>query len=225
MRKVNNIVSIYNRVQKLISMWCRNDDYQVQKFGWNLDENMVQKLIDGGCMKICTPILVDKKTGLPLNIGGNTKLMRFANINEYYYFEIVSSLVDQIGRDYKLRYSGSQAKTIGVVRMVAHHLFTSEYPLRVSKSPLCTKNTMRDITDRLADMYPRVFQCLRGFPTIKGNVPSVIGWNYATRERFLNHITWYYGKEKMVFNLTDYDPYVFDDKLLEESYLKNKLRR
>lgn len=176
-------------------------------------------------MKISTPILVDKKTGLPLNIGGNPKLMRFANINEYYYFEIVSSLVDQIGKDYKIRHSGSQVKTIGIVRMVAHHLLTSEYPLRVSKSSLCTKNTMRDITDRLAEMYPMVFQCLRGFPTARGNVPSVIVWNYAVRERFLNHVTWYYGKNREVFNLLEYDPYVFEDGVSEDNYLKNKLRR
>lgn len=176
-------------------------------------------------MKIATPVLVDKKTGLPLNIGGNPKLMRFANINEYHYFEIVSSLVDQIGKEYKVRYSGSQAKTISVVRMVAHHLFTSEYPLRVSKTSLCTKNTMRDITDRLAEIYPNLFQCLRGFPTIKGNIPSVISWNYTVREKFLNHITWYYGKEKTVFNLLEYDPYVFEDVLSEENYLKKRLRR
>lgn len=176
-------------------------------------------------MKIFTPTLVDKKTGLPLNIGGNPKLMRFANINEYHYFEIVSELVDQIGKEYKLRHSGSQRKTIDIVRMVAHHLLTSEYPLRISKTAVCTKNTMRDITDRLAEVYPRVFQCLRGFPTIKGNIPPVIAWNHTVREKFLHHITWHYGREGKVFNLVEYDPYVFEDKLLEESYLKNKLRR
>lgn len=176
-------------------------------------------------MKISTPILVDRKTGIPLNIGGSPKLMRFANINEYCYFEIVSSLVDQIGRDYKLRHSGSQAKTVGVVRMVAHHLLTSEYPLRISKTTLCTKNTMRDITDRLAEMYPMVFQCLRGFPTVRGNVPSVIAWNYTIREKFLHHITWYYGKHKGVFNLLGYDPYSLEDGMLEERYLKNRLNK
>lgn len=174
-------------------------------------------------MKVMTPRLVDRKTGLPLNIGGNPKLMRFANINEYHYFEIVGGLVDQISREYKLRHSGSQVKTITIVRMVAHHLLTSEYPLRISKNLLCTKNTMRDITDRLSEIYPMIFQCLRGFPTVKGNIPSVIAWNYGVREKFLHHITWYFGRSGDVFNLAEYDPYVFEDSTLEDKYLKRKI--
>lgn len=176
-------------------------------------------------MRIFTPTLVDRKTGLPLNTGGDPRFMKLININEYYYFEIISGVIDQIEKEYKLRYSGAQRRTMEVVRMVVHHLLTSEYPLRISKTALCSKNTMRNIADRLSEVYPRMFQCLRGFPSDRGNVPSVITWRYKTRERFLTHTTWNYKKHRVVFDLIEYDPYVFEDKLLEESYLKNKLRR
>jgi hypothetical protein len=83
---------------------------------------------------------------------------------------------------------------------------------------------MRDITDRLSDIYPRMFNCLRGFPTLKGNVPSVITWNYSVRERFLKDVMKYYHQTGEVFNLVEYEVEEVDDVEVEKRYLANKAK-
>jgi hypothetical protein len=168
--------------------------------------------------------LVDKKTGRPLNTLGNPRSMKYLDICAYEYSKVVSILINQVASEYKLVYNGSHMKTLEVVRAVMYQLLMTEYPLRISKTALCSSHTMRDTTDRLSDIYPRLFNCLRGFPTLKGNVPSVITWNYGVRERFLKDVMKNYHSTSEVFNLAEYEVPVVDDIEVEKRYLANKAK-
>ena len=121
-------------------------------------------------------------------------------------------------------YSGSKTKTVEVVMAVMYQLLTTEYPLRISKTALCSSNTMKGITDRLDELYPRLFKCLRGFPTLRGNVPSVITWNHGVRETFLKDVMKHYHSTGGVFKLNEYEVPVVDDVEAEKRYLANKAK-
>lgn len=174
-------------------------------------------------MKIKTG-LVDRKTGLPLNTDGNIRLVKYLDVGAYEYAEVVSILVNQVTGNYKVSYNGSKVKTLKVVRAVIYQLLMVEHPLRISKVSLCSSNTMKDITDRIGEMYPRLFKCLRGFPSLKGHVPSVISWNYGVRELFLKDVMKHYHSTGEVFNLADYEVPVVDESEVEKRYLANKAK-
>lgn len=174
-------------------------------------------------MKIKTG-LVDKNTKRPLNTCGSPRAMKYLDVCAYEYSKVVGLLVDQATKEYKRVHSGSQVKTLEVVSAVMYQLLMNEHPLRISKTLLCSSNTMKGITDRIDDMYPRLFKCLRGFPTLKGNVPSVITWNYGVRERFLKDVMKYYHQTGEVFNLVEYEVEEVEDVGVEERYLANKAK-
>lgn len=171
-------------------------------------------------MKVQTGAL-DRKTGLPLNTEGDVRMMRYLDVSSYEYSEMVSLLVNQVADEYKRVFNGSQIKTIKVVGAVMHQLLMTELPLRISKTTLCSSNTMKDITDRLGKMYPRLFKCLRGYPTRTHQVPSIIAWNYGVRELFMKAIAKHYHSKGKVLSLVDYVPSE-DEDLLEKRYLANK---
>lgn len=174
-------------------------------------------------MKIKTG-LVDKDTGKPLNTEGNPRSMKYLDLCAYEYSKVVSLLINQVAKEYKVAYSGSKTKTIEVVMAVIYQLLTTEYPLRISKTVMCSSNTMKGIIDRLDVMYPILFKSLRGFPTLRGNVPSVITWNYGVREPFLKDVMKHYHSTGEVFKLNEYKVPVVDDVEAEKRYLANKAK-
>lgn len=173
-------------------------------------------------MKVQTGAL-DRKTGLPLNTEGDVRMMRYLDVSSYEYSEIVSLLVAQVADEYKRVFNGSQVKTIKVVRAVMYQLLMTEFPLRISKTTLCSSNTMKDITDRLGEIYPRLFKCRRGYPTRTHQVPSIIAWNYGVRELFMKAVAKHYHINSKVMDLVNYIPSE-DEDLLEKRYLANKER-